>query len=71
MVAVRRNADSEADAAKRTAVIFAGNYAATADYFLSYPENYPLGSALALIVMLLTSVGVWFTLRAGEERSAR
>lgn len=41
------------------------------DKFLSYPENYPLGSALALIVMLLTSIGVWFTLRAGEERSAR
>lgn len=41
------------------------------DKFLSYPENYPLGSALALIVMLLTSIGVWFTLRAGEDRSAR
>jgi spermidine/putrescine transport system permease protein len=39
------------------------------DKFLSYPENYPLGSALALVVMLLTTIGVWFTLRLGEERT--
>lgn len=41
------------------------------DKFLSYPENYPLGSVLALVVMGVTAVGVWFTLRAGEEREAR
>jgi spermidine/putrescine transport system permease protein len=39
------------------------------DKFLSYPENYPLGSALALVVMILTSIGVWFTLRIGEGRA--
>jgi spermidine/putrescine transport system permease protein len=41
------------------------------DKFLSYPENYPLGSALALVVMVVTTIGVWFTLRAGEERGSR
>jgi len=37
------------------------------DKFLNYPENFPLGSALALVVMVLTTVGVWFVLRLGEE----
>ncbi len=36
------------------------------DKFLNYPENFPLGSALALVVMALTTVGVWFALRLGE-----
>lgn len=36
------------------------------DKFLNYPENFPLGSALALVVMVLTTVGVWFVLRLGE-----
>ena len=38
--------------------------------FLSYPENYPLGSALALAVMALTSVGVWFALRLAQDRES-
>ena len=38
--------------------------------FLSYPENYPLGSALALAVMMLTSLGVWFSLRLAQERES-
>ncbi|MFN0126558.1 MAG: ABC transporter permease [Verrucomicrobiales bacterium] len=38
------------------------------DKFLSYPENFPLGSALALVVMLLTFIGVWFVLRFGDDR---
>jgi spermidine/putrescine transport system permease protein len=37
------------------------------DKFLSYPENYPLGSALALAVMMLTTFGVWGALRLAEE----
>jgi spermidine/putrescine transport system permease protein len=40
------------------------------DKFLSYPENYPLGSALALAVMVLTSVGVWLALRLAQERQS-
>jgi spermidine/putrescine transport system permease protein len=38
--------------------------------FLSYPENYPLGSALALTVMVLTSLGVWFALRLAQDRES-
>lgn len=38
------------------------------DKFLSYPENYPLGSALALALMILTTLGVWQALRVSGER---
>ncbi len=40
------------------------------DKFLNYPENYPLGSALALTVMAVSAVGVWWALKAAQERQS-
>jgi ABC-type spermidine/putrescine transport system permease subunit I len=37
--------------------------------FLSTPQDWPLGAALALAMLMIMSLGIWYYLRVNQENA--